>query len=60
MNTDVYATESIAFNSNVSMLNPALQNLVGGGGRVSLYATFDKYLNISWIYLKFNNKNILS
>ena len=31
MNTDVYATESIAFNSNVSMLNPALQNLVGGG-----------------------------
>lgn len=30
MNTDVYATESIAFNSNVSMLNPALQNLVGG------------------------------
>ncbi|GBA98150.1 hypothetical protein [Lactobacillus gasseri] len=59
MNTDVYATESIAFNSNVSMLNPALQNLVGGG-RVSLYATFDKYLNISWIYLKFNNKNILS
>ena len=40
MNTDVYATESIAFNSNVSMLNPALQNLVGGGGGGDVYGKF--------------------